>query len=318
MWEAAREAMPLAGAPVRGAAMTAKRNRTKEIEIGLRIALCEFYRGVLATRLKVGLARHYAGSASRLAHGPLRDAVRGDRSAFAKAAKKVRGEDARCRAAGTEELRVVYPELPRTLGVRLDERDVEAFWSMIKAALFSAAKKTEEVEVTRIGRLWIADQRGQVSVFSGVHSQGDTKRGALANLAKMIASLRKEGRRLIRQKWIRSIVDTKLREEVMRLTLARGAIDARDFSAGARKELARIDAESSTAIEAVRAGKVGPRVLRNVENCKDDIDDLVQAPVLYAQLREIHKHPERLVTSEEIRRRFGMKPAPKRRRAGRS
>jgi hypothetical protein len=134
----------------------------------------------------------------------------------------------------------------------------------------------------------------------------------------MIADLSKAGPRLARRKWIRAIVDTKLREEVMRLVLARGVVDIRDCNPKERKRLAVIDAESHAALEAVRAGKVGPRVLRNVENCKDDIDDLVQAPVLYAQLREIHKHPERLVTSEEIRRRFGMKPAPKRRRAGRS
>jgi hypothetical protein len=134
----------------------------------------------------------------------------------------------------------------------------------------------------------------------------------------MVASLRQEGRLLARRKWVKAITDAKLRDEAMRLVLARGVVDARDFNPKDRKRLAKLDAESSTAIEAVRAGKVGPRVLRNVENCKDDIDDLVQAPVLYAQLREIHKHPERLVTSEEIRRRFGMKPAPKRRRAGRS
>jgi hypothetical protein len=77
--------------------MARARTRTDEVAIGLRIALSEYYRGVLATRLGLGLAKHYAGSASRLAHGELRDVVRGDRSAFAEAAEKVRGEDANLR-----------------------------------------------------------------------------------------------------------------------------------------------------------------------------------------------------------------------------
>ena len=253
--------------------MTAKRNKTTEIAIGLRIALSDYYRGVLATRLSLGLAKHYAGSASRLAHGELRDVVRGDRGAFTKAAGKVRTEDTNLREGAEEELRVVYHKLPRKLGVRLDERDVEAFWEMIDHALFPtlAAKKTEEVEVTKEApRLWVAYRRGPVAVFSGAHAQGATRREAVASLAKMVASLRQEGRRLARQKWVRAIGDDKLREEVMRLVLARQIVDERDFNPRDRKRLAQLDAESTAALEAVRAGRVGSdRALRRLVSDAD-------------------------------------------------
>jgi hypothetical protein len=120
---------------------------------------------------------------------------------------------------------------------------------------------TEAIEVTRVGRLWGAHRRGRVAVFSGAHAQGATRREAVAELAKMVASLRQEGRLLARRKWVKAITDAKLRDEAMRLVLARGVVDARDFNPKDRKRLAKLDAESSTAIEAVRAGKVGPRVL---------------------------------------------------------
>jgi hypothetical protein len=298
--------------------MTAKRSKTSKtgaIEIGLGIALSEYYRGVLATRLRLSLAKHYAGSASRLVHGELRDVVRGDRRAFAKAAEKVRGEDANLRDGAVDELRTVYPRLLPKLGARLNDDDSRDFWSMVDAAIFPAKKvkrltKPAGVKVTKIGRLWVADRRCTVAVFSGVHSQGSTRHEALANLENMIASLRKEGGRLARQKWIGAITDDKLRAEVMRLVLARGAVDARDFNARARKELARIDAASKAAIEAVRAGRVGTRVLRKVEDCKDNLDDLIQMPVLHAQLREIHEHPERLIPLEVVARRYGITLAP--------
>jgi hypothetical protein len=299
---------PTAAEERRGAVM----DREAEIAIGLRIALSEYYRGLLAKRLRLSLAKHYAGSASRLAHGELRDVVRGDRIAFTKAAEKVRTEDTSLREGAEEELRVVYPKLPRKLGVRLDERDVGAFWAMIDHALFPtlAAKKTEEVAVTKeAGRLWVAYQRGPVAVFAGAHAQGATKREALASLASMIAELTQAGTRLARQKWIRAITDAKLREEVMRLVLARGVIDERDFNSKDRKRLAQLDAESRAAFDVIMAGKLtGRRALRRVEDVKDRLDDLLMAPILDARIREIDAHPERLVTSAQMAERLGLCP----------
>jgi hypothetical protein len=172
--------------------------------------------------------------------------------------------------------------------------------------------------VTKAGRLWVAHQRGPVAVFTGAHAEGRSRREALANLADMIAELSQAGSRLARRTWIRAITNAPLREEVMRLVLARQVVDERDFSARARNELARIDAESHAAIEAIHAGKVGKRALRRVEDCKDRLDDLITAPVIAARLREIHKHPERLISIEEVARRYGITLAPKYRRARRS
>jgi hypothetical protein len=109
--------------------------RRDEVEVALRIALRSHYRGLFATRLGLSLAEHYAGEATRIAHGPLADAVRGSRSAFGRAEGTVRGEDARCRVEAEEELRFVFTKLPPKLGVHLGDRDVEAFWTMVREVL---------------------------------------------------------------------------------------------------------------------------------------------------------------------------------------
>jgi len=109
--------------------------RRDEVEVALRIALRAHYRGLFATRLGLSLAEHYAGEATRIAHGPLAEAVRGSRSALARAEDAVRDEDARCRVEAEEELRFVFTKLPPKLGVRLGDRDVEAFWTMVREAL---------------------------------------------------------------------------------------------------------------------------------------------------------------------------------------
>jgi hypothetical protein len=113
----------------------ASARRRDDVEVALTVALRAHYRGVLATRLGLSLAEHYAGEATRIAHGPLAEAVRGSRSALARAEEAVRGEDARCRAEAEEELRFVFTKLPPKLGVRLGDRDVEAFWTMVREVL---------------------------------------------------------------------------------------------------------------------------------------------------------------------------------------
>ena len=106
-----------------------------EIRIALRVALRAHYRGLLATRLGLSLADHYAGEASRIAAGPLAEAVRGSRSAFAKAVAEVRRDGARCRVEAEEELRLVYRKLPPRLGVPVDDRDTQGFWSLVEDAI---------------------------------------------------------------------------------------------------------------------------------------------------------------------------------------
>jgi hypothetical protein len=165
---------------------------------------------------------------------------------------------------------------------------------------------SEEVEVTRAGRWWTAHRPGLV------YSQGRSRAEALANLPT-VAEHEKARARVARRPWIRAILDTKLREEIVRVVLTRQAIDERDVSAMGRKELARIDVETRAAFEAVRAGQTGRRTLRRVEDVKDWLDDVIQAPVIAALVREHDRHPERAMTSAQWAEQRGIDLSSRRR-----
>ena len=110
------------------------------IESTLTGAIKEFYKGVLASRLNLGLASHWSMEASRLVHNELVTAVqipirgfthRGD--AFMKATMEVQDEDPRHRARAEYEVRRDY-QLPK-LKIRIEDRDTTAFWVMVHGAV---------------------------------------------------------------------------------------------------------------------------------------------------------------------------------------
>jgi hypothetical protein len=132
-----------------------------EIKAALRVALRAHYRGILATRLGLSLAEHYAGEASRIAVGPLAEAVRGSRKALARAEEALRGEDAQCRVGAEEELRLVYRKLPLRLGVRLEDCDTQAFWSLVEDAISPTFSLIGQRWTARRGRAMpVTDARG--------------------------------------------------------------------------------------------------------------------------------------------------------------
>jgi len=119
-----------------------------QIQFVLTGAIKEFYKGALASRLRLGLAAHWATEASRLVHGELIRAVeiptrgvarRGD--AFMRAVVEVQAEDARYRARAEYEVRRDY-KLPK-LRVSIDDRDTGAFWTMVHGAVANSLDKED-------------------------------------------------------------------------------------------------------------------------------------------------------------------------------
>jgi hypothetical protein len=111
-----------------------------KIEALLGGAIREHYKSCLTSRLRLGLAAHWAAEASRIVHNELVDAVdipirgfkhRGD--AFMQAVKEVQANDARYHARAETEVRRDY-ELSK-LKIHVDDRDTNAFWVMVHGAI---------------------------------------------------------------------------------------------------------------------------------------------------------------------------------------
>jgi hypothetical protein len=122
------------------------------IESELVGAIGEFYKGVLASQLGLGLAAHWEAEAYRIVHGSLVRAVqipvrgftnRGD--AFMRAVREVESDDARYRAMAEAEVRRDYPgKVAKT--ARVDAQATRAFWSMVHGAVAAAIRSPADIK----------------------------------------------------------------------------------------------------------------------------------------------------------------------------